>query len=488
MTTRQKDILIIAILLMCTALVRLWTTMMIHTGIDERDYWYSAKAISQGFDYIHLNHRTIRWSVIIPVAAVQALCGVHPNVYYILPFINALLQTSLLYLLGKRLFSRKVAVLAVFFLIFFPYQIKAASQIRPEIFTTTYLLAIMWCISGFSQALTTKKQLHYLLYASACMYIAYHAKITNLFLMPGFLAVILWYSHKRSQSSIKNMAVFALPCLVAFMVETAIYALKTPYPFGQLHIIMSNHVSNMESLSSFWDLFSRYSSQYLQAYWQGPFLLFVIGCIDSLINKRHPNMPQLIFPAFSFFFFITFAISGISPIKAAEPFINRYLTAALPFTFLLLAWYFFFLLDKIILPGKHPATLTTQRLLLIGCIGTLCFITLPFVVKNSKAYIRSPWNKEHPFNLNTVYYTTLNSYWNKGMPILAASGMGGKDALEAISWIYLKHWSLTARTPPVVSQVSDHTEAPPYSSIEGKRPTNQQRVIFAASSPSTKRY
>ena len=133
---RDSERIIVLALLVLTLWVRLSTQMMIHTGVDERDYWYAAKALSQGFAYPDLTHRTVRWAIILPVAALQKIFGVHPNVYYIAPILNALAQTVLLYALGKRLRGRFVGILSAIFLIFFPYQIRAASQVRPEIFSS----------------------------------------------------------------------------------------------------------------------------------------------------------------------------------------------------------------------------------------------------------------------------------------------------------------------------------------------------------------
>ena len=120
--------------------VRLSTQMMIHTGVDERDYWYAAKALSQGLPFPAFSHRTVRWAIILPVALLQKLLGTHPNVYYVAPLLNALAQTLLLYLFGKRIRGRFVGILSAVMLIFFPYQIRAASQVRPEIFSITYML------------------------------------------------------------------------------------------------------------------------------------------------------------------------------------------------------------------------------------------------------------------------------------------------------------------------------------------------------------
>ncbi len=440
MNSISKSLRIVTILLVITAIFRLWTLMMIHTGIDERDYWYSAKSLSQGLEYPYINHRTIRWSVIIPVAAAQIVTGVHPNAYYVLPFLNAMAQTAILFMLAKRLFDRKTAVLACLFMIFFPYQIRAASQIRPEIFSITYILTMLWFFSLYWDAKEQETNRRWLVLSSIMLYIAYHAKITNLFFFPGMIVLILIHAKESRKKMLADSALFGGICLGAFLIETFIYGIVAGFPLGHLQIISANHLEGMRSLGSWTEIFNRYRSPYLQAYWQIPFILFAALSADALANRRHRLLPLIIVPALSFFLFITVAVSGIHPLKMAEPFINRYFSAVLPYVFIVISWYLGRALEAIRIRTRLRRQSILGVFYAVSCIGTVSFsvfFSLPIVPKALRAYITSPFTSNHPFSLNQRYRQTINDAWDSGIPIIGTSDHAGINALETAAWYYL---------------------------------------------------
>lgn len=429
---KKKDGTILLMLLAVTLVVRLWTIMMIHTGVDERDYWYSAKSISQGYEYPYVNHRTIRWGVIGPVAFAQTLTGVHPNAYYVMPVLNSLAQTALLYLLGKRLFNRRVGVLAAMCLIFFPYQIRAASQVRPEIFSITYILAMLYFFSRYATAGDRKESLKNLALASAMLLVSYETKITNLFFMPGMFALILVY---RRGTRVRDCLLFGGIPLAGFVLETVLYAVFAGYRFGQLEIIMSKHVTGMETLSSFAEVFNRYRSPWLQAYWQIPFLLFAALAVFTLARNRKRELVLLIVPAISFFFFITFTVSGLKPLKMAEPFINRYFSAVLPAVFLVICFY----ADRLWRRWRpsRPSYGAFVRATAGGTIAFMVLFSLPFLPSQVREYVRCPLSGEHPFRVNVAYRAFINDAWKKGLAIVAWKGGSGYNACATASWYFL---------------------------------------------------
>ncbi len=435
--------------------------MMIHTGIDERDYWYSAKAISGAADYLTVNHRTIRWGVILPTATGQMVTGTEPNAYYLMPFLNALTQTALLFFLGLKLFNRRVAILAALFMIFFPYQIRAASQVRPEIFSITYILALMLAFVAWLRA--ERGRIAWLAFSAFFLFLAYETKITNLFFMPGFFALILIYGGK---SRIRDCFIFGGIPLALFVAETIVYGLAG-FPGGQLAIIRSNHLDAMdETLSSYLDVFLRYAKPYLQVYWQIPFVVFAGLSVFSVLRRRLRPLMSLILPAFSFFFFITFTITGIHPMKTAEPFVNRYFSSVLPFLFLVIGYYIDFALG--ILESRTDATGQTAsygRLLSgigrfalpIALFGTLAFtvvFSLPEIPGKLKRYIQPPFSSEHPFSLNRQYADAINGAIVRGVPVLSVLGNGGRNAMETASWDYVRFDNYPGTTPPEVKEVT----------------------------------
>jgi len=448
---RNRDTLILFVLLFLTLWVRLSTQMMIHTGVDERDYWYSAKALTQGFAYPDLTHRTVRWAIILPVAALQIVFGTHPNVYYIAPILNALLQIFLLYRLGTFLKSRITGIIASLFLIFFPYQIRAASQVRPEIFSITYILL---CIYLFFIAVrcTGKKRIVFLLLASFSMFLAYESKITNLFFLPGIFLCLLLYGDRYR---IRDCFIFGGLLLFLFLGETAVYALTTQYRFGQLSIIQANHLSSdyAEPLTNYLQVFRRYSPEFLDAYWQLPFAVFAVLSFLYLARSKNRDLKILVVTALGFFFFLTFTVSSLHPLMVAEDFIARYFCAVLPFVFLVIAWF----LDDLIRPRLRKLALFRRfaplRLFVFASFSLCAAVSLvfssPFVPSSARQFAHSPLAiADHPFAQTARYYRELNAAWLDGKAIVSAEGNSGSNAIETASRFFLSTGSYVGGKGP----------------------------------------
>lgn len=476
-----KDTMLVGALLLVCLVFRLWTVMMIHTGIDERDYWYSAKAISQGsaVDYPYINHRTIRWGVIIPVAIQQLATGIHPNSYYVMPILNALVQTLLLYQLGRRLFSRRTAVLATLALVFFPYQIRAASQVRPEIFSITYILAMAYFFTGYLFKSLEKERVKNLMFASFMLFLAYQAKITNLFFMPGMFLLILLYSPGKK---IRDSLLFGGIPLTGFITETVLYGIVAGIRLGHLQIIASNHLKGMESLSSFIEIFDRYRSPYLQAYWQLPFALFAILAVYSLSKKKKDTrLAALIIPAFSFFLFITITISSVHPLRMAEPFINRYFSAVLPFVVLLICHYADLALPYLRFPRIRAHQCT--GILIAGTIAFAVVFSLPQVPSVLKTYILPPFSPEHPFTLNCQYRNTINEAWENGVPIVSITTNAGNDAIGTASWYYIDSENYMNANAPKARRITAEDPSVPLNSLDGRMLTPDSLVLAVIRKP-----
>jgi hypothetical protein len=477
---KNKDAGIVLVLLAVTAVFRLWTVMMIHTGVDERDYWYSAKALTQeGVDYPYINHRTVRWGVIIPVAFQQMISGTHPNAYYLMPLLNALAQTVLIFFLGKKIKNRKTGFIAAFLLIFFPYQIRAASQVRPEIFSITYIMAAAYFLFAYFSCAVRRRKLFFLAAFSVLIYIAYLSKITNLFFLPGFFVLVFLYSRETWKRD--SCILGGIPFLL-YIVETILYNRITGYRFGHLSIISANHLNGLETLSSFWEIFNRYSFSNLQLYWQIPFLVFLVLAIYTFWKNRRRELLMLIIPAFSFFFFITFAISGINPLKAAEPFTNRYFCAVLPMVFLVIAWYADMFLAK-----YAVYRLFVRKAIPLCSLGILLFVVVfsqRFIPQKIRQYIHAPFNKtEHPFYLNIRYSDEINSLWADGFPIVAVNDIGGRNALYTASWYYLLPQVYVNRHPPKPEIMGSPAGSPGLVSLGGRSLEGQKEVLATIRTP-----
>ena len=432
---------------------RLATLMIIHTGVDERDYWFSAKAIARGLPYPDLSHRTTRFAVILPVAFVQALLGSHPDVYYVLPVLNSMLQAVLAFVIGLRLRGRLTGFLAALAITLFPYMIRAASQVRPEIFSVTYiLLAIIFFIEYLER---TQKEVVPLIWTAACLFVAYEAKITNIFFLPGLLIAVLAYKKKPAHALLLCVILLSL-----VLVETGVYAAFTPYKLGELEIILKHHIQEgaLIHTTRFVDLFQRYSHTHLQLYWQIPFGLFAVAAVAYLIRGVDRRISAIVLAALGFFAGITFEVAGFRPLTPAEPFINRYFTAVLGPVFLVLAC----AVEEIVASRSDrrkdqkafdPARWWIAALCISAAAVTGLF-SFPRLPAGMKEYANSPLHPgRHPLALNERYRLSINGAYENGMPIVAVSGLGGQNAMATCLTYYVDQSHYVNGRPPAFDRI-----------------------------------
>ncbi len=433
--SRYDRILIVG-LVVFALFFRLATIMMINTGVDERDYWQSARAISQGLPYPELSHRTTRYAVILPVSAAQLVLGVHPNVYYVMPVLNCMVQAGLAYALGFRLRGRLTGFLASLALILFPYMIRAGSQVRPEVFSITYMLLALFYFVRYMDP--ENERFRPLLWSTLWMFVSYETKITNLFLVPGLFLAILIYKRKP-----RHAWMMAGLLLGLFLMETALYAGLTPYKFGELEIITQKHFHiDSFTVPHLINLLQRYAPDNLQPYWSVPFAIFGIGSIWYLAKGRDRGIKGLILGALSFFFFITIAVKGLHPITPAESFINRYFSVALVPVFLTLAFLAEGALRRALGNGHSlrligdPSTLLA--ILALGAFAVGIVFSLPILPNRLRSYAHSPFQlASHPFALNEKYRQMINQAYLDGMPIVSSSGLAGSSALETCAAFFM---------------------------------------------------
>jgi hypothetical protein len=449
----RADRILVVGLLAFALFFRLATLMIIHTGVDERDYWFSAKAIARGLPYPDLSHRTTRFAVILPVALVQALFGGHPNVYYVLPVLNSMLQAGLAFVIGLRLRGRLTGFLAALAITLFPYMIRAGSQVRPEIFSVTYILLAMLFFIEYMQR--DQKEVVPLLWTAAWLFIAYEAKITNIYFLPGLLIAVLAYKRRPAHALLLCGVLLSLVLL-----ETGAYAAFTPYKLGELEIILKHHIQEGATihLARFVDLFQRYSRAHLQLYWQIPFGLYAVAAIAYLIRGVDRRISALVLAALGFFAGITFEVAGFRPLTPAEPFINRYFTAVLGPVFLVLACAAEGIVASRSERRKARKASDSARwwiaALGVGAAAVLALFSFPGLPAGMKEYANSPLHPDrHPLALNERYRRTINRAFEEGMPIVSVTGGGGQNAMETCLAYYIDQSHYVNGRPPAFDRI-----------------------------------
>jgi hypothetical protein len=451
----KNERIILVGLVLFALFFRLGTLMMIHTGIDERDYWFSAKAIAHGLPYPDVSHRTTRFAIILPVAVAQVLLGSHPDVYYVLPVLNSMIQAVLAFVIGLRLRGRLTGFFAALAIILFPYMIRAGSQVRPEIFSITYiLLALLFFIEYLER---TEKETAPLIWTAVWVFIAYEAKITNLFFVPGLIIAVLAYKKNPLHAILFFGILFAL-----FLAETGAYAVFTPYKLGELEIILRYHIHSGSSfyVARFVDLFQRYSRAHLQVYWQVPFVLFAVTAVFYLVRGTDRRISALTIAALSFFAGITFEVAGLHPIAPAEGFINRYFSAVLVPVFLVLAYAGDGIVARLRGRGTERNPSVSPRgylgVLGLGVVVFLCFFSLPGLPAGVRDYVNSPLHPlRHPLAMNERYRREINRAYTTGMPIVAVDGVGGDNAMQTCLHYYLDLSNYVDGRLPVIAGIQN---------------------------------
>jgi hypothetical protein len=457
---RRGDRIVVLALIVFAVFFRLATLMMIHTGVDERDYWYSAKCLAQGWPYPELTHRTVRFAVILPVAGAQLVLGESPNVYYVLPILNAALQAALAFAIGARLRGRAAGFLAAFGIVFFPYMIRAGSQVRPEVFSITYVLAALWCFLAYlSRAERGDRATVPLLGAAAFLFVAYEANVTNLFFAPGLVALIL--ARKRR---FREVLAFCGLLLALYLVETGLYAAFTEFKFGQLQVIAHSHLEGNEALkplTGVGELFSRYAHPYLQSYWQATFLAFAACAVYFFARRGEGAARSLVVAALGYFFCITFAVKSLVPLVPAEPFINRYFCAVLGPVVLVVSAAIADIAGRLMerrrrgKTGRAWGAEAYVAILALAAASVVAGFSADVLPRGTRQYAHSVRRlSEHPLALNLRYREEIDRAWDAGGPIVAAEGLAGSNALESCTSYYLSADKLPNGTRPKPRRVS----------------------------------
>ncbi|MDP2898364.1 MAG: glycosyltransferase family 39 protein [bacterium] len=117
--------------------------MACFTGLiasDDLGYAKYAQQIANGTYHLESHHYAIRYGVIVPLALVYRLFGMHEWTTVILPVISSSLAPALVAALAERLSGRGVAWIAGLFLATFPIEVRYASVLVPEPFLETLLV------------------------------------------------------------------------------------------------------------------------------------------------------------------------------------------------------------------------------------------------------------------------------------------------------------------------------------------------------------
>lgn len=320
-----------------TLVVRIVTSGM-QTGPDPNQKWgFVRQMLAGGFpSAAEFNHHHARWGVHVALLIVQTLFGSHAACIAIAPISFAIIQSLLLYHIGKRLNGPVAGILAAVFTNLLPSSGSMLSTVQTLAFERVYLLLTFYALMRSADV----RHSRWLALSCFSAFFAYLAKETTVFALPG-IAYYAWISRQRFRDAV----ILAGSFVALFLTETLIYRIVFGFSQGRATIIRRHHmgVPKLSVPMKFWQLFERYTRL-------EPVLdfLFYAALVASLCvpfwyrYKRREPVPSLLkgtlAATWAFYFLTTFALKSIDPLLPAQPPLARYLLPGVPFLALVVGW------------------------------------------------------------------------------------------------------------------------------------------------------
>lgn len=151
--------------------------------------WLAVKAWANGeFPAFSPNHHNLRWAITLPAVAWVRVVGDGALSYLLLNHVVFALTSALLYALVRQLTTPLVAALTLGLWLVNPVIYSLPSNLMPEIYSMIYPVAALLFIRN---AYDTGSRWSFA-WAVVMMFLAYGAKETNIFFMPGWGLYELW--------------------------------------------------------------------------------------------------------------------------------------------------------------------------------------------------------------------------------------------------------------------------------------------------------
>ena len=324
--------LMIAVLLVFIAalLIRFYLTYPVHAGGDAFTKWFRIRTGLNGHGWGDLiDHHQLRWSMNIPTVLAQYFLGSQPAVYYLPSALFGALTAVFAFLIGRLLGNAWIGLVCALLVSLDPRFTQAASQFLPSVYSCAYILGFLYFLLLYCLG-PERRPLHLSL-AVLFMFLAYGAKIPNLFFLPGAM-LFLWWSTR----SLRTVVVFMAALAALFAVETVVIGLAT----GEFHLLgrvsFLSHHTGRDIDYEIADIWGRWTQ--LTFYWRWLLLGSLAVAILAWFNRDREKWTGILLISaslLSFVFFTTFAIIDLDPLKLAQPLRVRYLTVTLPVVILL---------------------------------------------------------------------------------------------------------------------------------------------------------
>jgi hypothetical protein len=293
-------------------------------GGDAVEKWNFARQWSYANDFQgKWTHHMTRMGVNAFSWLIQKLFGRSWHSYAYGPFFMAALQVPFIYATARKLAGRWAGVLGVLLIMYLPMVHRSASQVLPDGYAGTWGIISAYLFFRWADAPARTERL--IAIAVGC-FIGYLTKETFFFFFPGFVLAI-WLERRR----LRDVALYLGAMLAGFVLETAAYAVFTPFSSRWAAIHSTHGAGDDWTEVGFWDLFKHFhelhdGSKYLM------FFAFAAGLwLITFPRENHSHGRGLALICFSQILGVTFVVRDINPIKIFQGFDPRYLEPATPF-------------------------------------------------------------------------------------------------------------------------------------------------------------
>ncbi|HEY2408471.1 MAG TPA: glycosyltransferase family 39 protein [Polyangiaceae bacterium] len=255
----------------------------------------------------------------------QRVFGPNWKAYYVAPMAMATLQVPFVYAIGKRLSGRFGGTLGALLLIYFPTTFRSASQLLPDGFVGTYALIAAYLFLRSLDAGDAARR-RWLLASSCASFLAYLAKETALFFVPGFLLAVF-----LARRAWRDVLHYLAPLCVGIALESCFYALFTSYPHRYAIVTHNAYATDVFTVRSFFELFDRYSNPNFPDCLKFLLSFFLASSLGLLAFGRRRQTLLFLLIALSQLFNLTFALKSLRPLVLWQGFDSRYVESVVPF-------------------------------------------------------------------------------------------------------------------------------------------------------------
>jgi 4-amino-4-deoxy-L-arabinose transferase-like glycosyltransferase len=386
--------------------------------------WFYANDIRHG----QWDHHMARVGMNVIAYVSQAILGRGPLVYYVPALLAGVVTVIATYACGKRLGGRFVGILAALMLIAFKPEHTATTQFLPEVFSGMYAIIAAYLLLRYADAVPERRT-PWLVASSVVLFAGYLAKETTVYFIPGFVVAIWLVPGPRRY---RDIGLFLGVLLGGVLIETACYRIFTNYAHRFAVVSETHALSDTEIEDELGNLLDRYEKA--TPPWRFAFYLFLATSLAVVAFARSLAATNVVLIGASYFFFLTFLVRSLHPLKKWQTFQSRYLDSGAPFVFLTHAL-FVLLIVQVATAAVRARPRGEKWLGRFAKLARFSPALVPVVALVIGAVVYEGQAKrldEHPFRVLPQAARVLNDAYRRNLPIVSVRNLNGLWAAYSV--------------------------------------------------------